>query len=101
MAFKNQKKTNDDQKVEINYECKVTRVYQYDDNTVLFDMNVNGVDIKGFSYIFYTNKEGKEGSLISRPSRKGNDGKYYEQVFFPINSDLKKNIYDQIEALLS
>lgn len=100
MGFKSQKKESNEEQVKVSYTCKVTRVYQLDEDKVLFDMNVNGIDIKGFTFIFYKNKEGKEGTMISRPSRKGSDGKYYDQVFFPINNQMKDEILNQIESLL-
>jgi len=84
----------------VTYEVEVTRAKEIKDGTVAFDMNVNGVSISGCFYREYTNKEGKEGSLISFPSEKGKDDKYYNKAWFPISKEVKASIVSQLEALV-
>lgn len=82
--------------------CKNAR--EISDNTVSFDMVVNFVTIYGMIYREYVNKEGKEGYMISFPSRKGTGkyaDKYFSHAWFPINNDLKENIRNQLLHLLN
>lgn len=81
------------------YKVTVTRVKMFDEKNVAFDIECNGIKIYGMSYREGV-KDGKEYKLISFPSRKGTDGKYYSHAFFPINEDLKKNIITQLESLV-
>lgn len=71
---------------------------------VLFNVRVNGVTIYGMTYQEYVNKKGEEGYMIEFPSRKGKNSKgddeYFNVCFFPISSDLKKLMRDQIESML-
>lgn len=84
-----------------SYSVKVLRVKAMpkSDHTFAFDMVVNGITIFG---CFYREgvKDGKEWSLISFPSRKADNGKYYNYVQFPISETLKGEIVKQMESLL-
>lgn len=82
------------------YNVEVTRAHAFNDETVAFDMVVNGVTIYGCVYREYKNKNGKPGTIISFPSHKGNDGKYYSHAFFPISTELKNHIEKQLEAMI-
>jgi len=53
-----------------------------------FDVEVNGVEVKGMKLVAST----KDGSLfVSFPSEKGKDGKYYNIVYIP-DMNLKKEV---------
>lgn len=83
-----------------NYEIKVTRAKQLD-NVIMFDMEVNGVTIYGCNYKTLHRKDnGEEFAKIGFPSRKGSDGKYYNEVYFKITDELLKEIEPQIEKLI-
>lgn len=86
----------------IAYECEVTRANQWDDGRITFDLRVNGVQISGMRYIEYTTKEGKQGSMLSFPSRKdAKTGKYYTHAWFPISRETQADIEKQIETALA
>ena len=68
---------------------------------VSFDMSVRGIKIYGMTLRKYTNSEGVEGDMISFPSRKGTDGKYYDYVWFPISKELREGIINKVVEKLS
>lgn len=94
------------EKVTCSYEVKVTRAKEVKEGRVLFDANVNGVNISGLAYVEYKNSKGEENTLISFPAQKGKNkdenGKdiYYNTVWFPISKELKANIIEQLEKLV-
>lgn len=75
-------------------EIKVTRAHQFEDGTISIDFDVNGVSIYNA-----TLREGKNGTFVSFPSRKGKDGKYYSYVFVKLSEDDIKTIIEQVEEL--
>lgn len=83
-----------------NYEVKVTRAKEIEEGTVVFDMVVNGVTIYGCWYREGTSKKGVPYQLISFPSQKSGDGKYYNHVWFKIEDGLKSEIIDQLKELV-
>ena len=91
MNIKTKKTEN---KEAVKNEIKVTRGHVFDDGTVAFDMEVNGVSIYNA-----TLREGKNGQFVSFPSRKGKDGKYYSHVFVKLSKEDTKSIVEQLEAL--
>ena len=102
------KKTNTKEIKEVNnmnYAVKVSRVKEIPNRTgcYRFQLEVNGVTIYGMQYIHYTTKEGKEGDLISFPSYKGSDGKFYNNCWFPCGSDTEafKEIEKQLEVIVN
>lgn len=109
MAF-NKKSTatneNTEKTEKRTYEVKVTKVRALKDrdDVVFFNADVNGVSVNDLKFIFYKNKEGNEGSMISYPSEKYEDKdgntKYCNFAFFPISAELKQDILQQIESLL-
>ena len=74
--------------------AKVTRANQVND-TVFFDMEVNGVTIYGCKVV-----EGSKGDFISFPSHKGKDGKYYNHAYVKLSDDDPKSIIAQVEEAL-
>ena len=84
----------------INYTVKVTRAKETKEGTVAFDMVVNGVAIYGCWYREGKTKDGKDYELISFPSHKGNDDKYYNYAWFKIDDELKKDIIEQLQKLV-
>ena len=96
----NSKKTENTAKV--TYEVKVTRAHAFDkeQHQISFDIEVNGVSISNMRAVDYVNKEGKEGTMVNFPDRKGKDGNFYNYCFFPISKELRENILDQIAEIL-
>ena len=83
------------------YDIQVTRAKELDNGTIMFDMTVNGVQVYGCSYKTLKRKDnGEEFAKIGFPSRKGSDGKYYNQAYFKIDDDLVKVIEKAIEGVL-
>lgn len=85
-------KKNEANEVVINAE--VTRANQVND-TVFFDMVVNGVTIYGCKVV-----EGSKGDFISFPSHKGKDGKYYNHAWVKLSDEDSKKIIAQVEEAL-
>ena len=81
------------------YDVNVTRAKQFDNGSIVFDMVVNGITVYNCNYV-EGEKNGKKYSFTSFPSRKGNDGKYYNYVYFPISEYMQLDIEKQIEKLL-
>ena len=75
-------------------DAKVTRANQVND-TVFFDVVINGVTIYGCKVI-----EGKNGDFISFPSHKGKDDKYYNHVWVKLSDDDTAAIVKQVEEML-
>ena len=83
-----------------NYDVKVTRAKETKEGQVVFDMVVNGVTIYGCWYREGKSKKGEDYQLISFPSHKGNDDKYYNYCWFKIEDDVKTDIIDQLQKLV-
>lgn len=83
-----------------NYDVKVTRAKEFKEGQVTFDAVVNGVTIYGMWYREGKNKKGEDYQLISFPSHKGNDDKYYNYAWFKIEDDVKADIIDQLQKLV-
>lgn len=79
---------------EVTVNVKVTRANQVND-TVFFDMEVNGVTIYGCKVV-----EGSKGDFISFPSHKGKDGKYYNHAWVKLTDEQSKEIIAQVEEAL-
>lgn len=92
-------KENTTEVVNASYEVKVLKVNAIKQGTYAFDMIVNGITIYGCWYREGV-KNGKEWSMISFPSKKASNDKYYNHVFFPISDSLKSAIVSQMESLL-
>lgn len=79
---------------------KVLRAREFD-SAIAFDMCANGVTIYGCWYRTYKDKQtGEEKALISFPSTKGKDDKYYNHAYFYVTDENLKDIEEQIESLL-
>lgn len=99
MAIKKNTKKADAPKVEYNVSVKRAKEF---DNGIALDLIVNGVNIYGCWYRTYEDRDkpGEERSFIAFPSRKGNDGKYYQYAWFPIDDVLLTDIEKKIETAL-
>lgn len=82
-------------------ECEVLKARQFKNSRIGFDLKINGITIYSMIAFPYTNK--KSGDIkwgISFPQRKGSDNKYYNEVYFFVDEDLRTNIIGQIDKLL-
>ena len=83
-----------------NYNVKVTRAKELKEGQVVFDMIVNGITIYGCWYREGTTKKGEPYEMISFPSHKGDNEKYYNHCWFKIEDDVKSDIIDQLQKLV-
>ena len=86
-------KTKENKEAKIRF-IKVTRAHQFEDGSISFDMEVEDITIYNC-----TLREGKNGTFVSFPSRKGKDGKYYAYVKCDLSKEDTANIIEQIEKL--
>ena len=87
-------------KNETNYDVKVTRAKEVKEGQVVFDMVVNGITIYGCWYREGTSKKGEPYQMISFPSQKADNGKYYNHCWFKIEEDVQSDIIDQLQKLV-
>lgn len=82
-------------------EIEVRRAGVVNDTTVGFDLTIRGIGISGFYIRICKDKNGEEFKVISKPSKKGKDGKYYDQVFIPgFTKEIQEAIIEKVESLL-
>ena len=82
-------------------EIEVLRASVINDTTVGFDLKVRGIFLKGFYLRVCTNKDGEKFEVISKPARKGSDGKYYDQVIIPgFTKEVQDVIIERVKSLL-
>lgn len=85
-------------------QVKVTRASELDQPDdkfkIMFDIIVRGVAVQGMCFQSYTNAQGEKGDMITFPSYKAKNGKYYNHAWFPITKELKDDIIKQIDSLI-
>lgn len=94
------RKTSENVETKTEYVVEVLKAKEVKEGRVVFDMKVNGVTIYGCWYTEYTTKDGKDGTMVSFPSYKGDNGKFYNHTWFPVSTELKYAIVEQIAKLL-
>lgn len=67
---------------------------------IAVDLKINGVAIYGCFYREGKDKNGKDYTLVSFPSHKGNDGKYYNYAYVKLSDNDIEQIGKDIEKLL-
>ena len=98
MAIKKSNKAAEEAKA--TYQIEVTRAKELD-NCIMFDMIVNGVQIYGCSYRTLSRKDGSgDFAKIGFPSRKGKDGKYYNECYFKVTDELVDVIENGINEFI-
>lgn len=99
MAFANKNNTKENNK-NLDIEVQAVRfVRQFDDGNVSFSLLVNGVWISNMAII--NSDKAKDGWFISFPSRKGQDGKYYNYAYFFIDDATKAKIGEMVKRELN
>lgn len=94
-----QENTNKERK-DVVESLEVTRAKDFG-KFISFDMIVNGITIYGCIYKTYTDKStGEEKGMVSFPSRKGSDGKWYSYAYFWITDGVLEHIERSIEEKL-
>lgn len=93
----NKKETKTEER---NYDVKVLSCREVNGAYAL-NLEVNGVTLYGAWYRTYTDKKTKEEKgFVAFPSHKGNDDKYYNHCWFPINENTLADIEKQMNAML-
>lgn len=100
MAYQRQKKQRSSEqrkpmepiKVDV---CKVTRARRWQDGNETFDLLLNGVTIYSCRLV-----DGKNGTFVSFPARKGSDGQYYSHAYAPLDDETVASICQQVDELL-
>lgn len=82
------------------YDAKVTRAKEIKEGQVVFDMVVNGINIYSCWYREGKDKNGKDYTMVSFPSQKADNGKYYNHCWFKIEDSLKDEIVAQLQKLV-
>ena len=68
--------------------------------SISVDLKINGVTIYGCWYREGKDKKGEDYQMVSFPSHKGNDGKYYNHVYVKLQQSDIEFICKEIEKLL-
>ena len=68
--------------------------------SIVFDMKVNGVTIYGCWYRTGSDKKGEDYEMVSFPSQKGKNGKYYNHAYVQLQQSDIDFISSEIEKLL-
>lgn len=87
----------------VNHEIKVLRAHDMskdDGVTIAFDVEVNGVSIYGCFWREGVDKSGNEYEMVSFPSHKGKDGKYYKYAYVNFSDADKDAIQKGIESVI-
>ena len=69
--------------------------------SITFDMEVNGVTLYGCWYREGKKKDGGDYTMVSFPSQKGKDGKYYNHVYVKLSEEEIQLIGQTIEKVLN
>lgn len=102
MAIKKSDKAAAEEKITVNpNNIKVDRAKEFD-KSISFDCTLFGcVKIYGCTYRTYTDKiSNEEKGIISFPSKKGKDDKYYNHVYFFVSDEVLAKVEKEIEALI-
>lgn len=93
MAIKKNKET-------VDYKVTVEKAIECKNDSILVDLDVNGVKIYSCFYKVIKTKEGKEQGVIDFPQHKSGDN-WYKYVYFFISPEMMEDIESQIEAKLN
>ncbi len=101
MAVKKSGKNSEEKILVKPEDVKVDRAKDFD-KSISFDITLFGcIKVYGCTYRTYLDKtSGEEKGIISFPSKKGKDDKYYNHVYFFVTDELLASIEKEIEALI-
>ena len=83
-------------KVTVTDKIAVSNIFNYSDDCTFFNLHIDAEDVGEITIYSCKVISTKKGDMISFPSRKGDDDKYYSHVFLPLSDDLKNKIIDVI-----
>jgi len=76
---------------------EIQRPRRLESGNIAFNLKICGITIYGCIFTWSANRECW---FVSFPSRKGNDGKYYNYAFVPFTDADNKKIEDAVEKAL-
>lgn len=104
MAISNKKKTEEPkEQAALTWEIKRAKDLTKegaDGCTIGFDAVFNGITVYGCFYREGKGKNGKDYQMISFPSHKGGDGKYYNYAYVSLSDEQVDAISKDIEKVL-
>lgn len=105
MAINHNKKTEDKAEQAQALAIEVLRAHDLtkDDQkgcNIAIDLKINGVTVYGCFYREGEDKNGKDYTLVSFPSHKGNDGKYYNYAYVKLSDADIEQIGRDVEKML-
>lgn len=83
-----------------DHEIEVTRATAFKNGNIGFDMIVNDVKIYGCIYVQGKNKKGEDYAFVSFPSRKADDGNYYNHAYVKLSEKDEDTIEKALEAMV-
>lgn len=83
-----------------DHEIEVTRATAFKNGNIGFDMIVNDVKIYGCIYVQGKNKKGEDYAFVSFPSRKADDGNYYNHAYVKLSEKDEETIEKALEAMV-
>lgn len=83
-----------------DHEIEVTRATAFKNGNIGFDMLVNDVKIYGCIYVQGKNKKGEDYAFVSFPSRKADDGNYYNHAYVKLSEKDEDTIEKALEAMV-
>lgn len=101
MAINKKAKAEAEKSAALSIEVKSAKDFSKEEGTAIsFTMVVNGVTIYNCWYREGKKKDGSDYSMVSFPSRKAENGEYYNHAWVKLSDEDVDNISKQIEALL-
>ena len=79
----------------------VSNMRAWDDGGVTFALNLEVASKRLVTIYGCRIAEGKEGSFISFPSRKGKDGKYYSHAYVRLTEEEQEEIIEEVTKTLA
>lgn len=83
-----------------DHEIEVTRAVAFKNSNIGFDMIINDVKIYGCIYVQGKNKKGEDYAFVSFPSRKADDGNYYNHAYVKLSEKDEETIEKALEAMV-
>lgn len=84
----------------VDHEIEVTRATAFKNGNIGFDIVVNGVKIYGCIYVQGKNKKGEDYAFVSFPSRKADDGNYYNHAYVKFSEKDEETIEKALESMV-
>lgn len=104
ISKKKEKAAEENKALDLKWEVTRANDLSKDDQdgcTIAFDIIINDVKIYGCFYREGKDKNGNDYTMISFPSHKGSDGKYYSYAYVKLTDEQVDAISKDIEKVLN